>query len=131
MDNLTKDNLTGVNHGDLYSNVPLRYLTATSVIGDKVHNGEDEHLGEIKEIMLDITTGKIDYFILQFGGVLGIGSKYFAIPFGLLKVDAKRKLFILNQPKERLQKAPGFNTYHWPDTNIHLEEVHSYWNFMG
>ena len=131
MENVIKDNLTGVNNGDLFSNVPLKYLTASSIVGDKVVNGAGEDLGEIKDIMIDITTGKIDYYVLEYGGFLGIGSKYFAIPFGLMKVDAKRKLFVLNQSKQILEKAPGFNTYHWPDTNIHLEAVGSYWSFMG
>jgi hypothetical protein len=30
-----------------------------------------------------------------------------------------------------LEEAPGFDMDHWPDTNIHLEDVHSYWSFMG
>ncbi|HEY4876460.1 MAG TPA: PRC-barrel domain-containing protein [Puia sp.] len=128
---LEKDNLTGVNHGNLYSNLPLKYLATSSIIGDKVYNEKDERMGEIKDIMIDITTGKIDYFVIEFGGFLGIGIKYFAIPFGLLRVDAPKKVFIFNQEKEMLEKAPGFDMDHWPDTNIHLEQVYSYWNFMG
>jgi sporulation protein YlmC with PRC-barrel domain len=131
MNNLTEDNLSGINHGQLFPNLPLRYLTASSIIGDKVHNEKGEHLGMIKDIMLDITNGKIDYFVIEFGGVLGIGIKYFAIPFRLLKVDAEKKLFIFSQKREVLEKAPGFDMDHWPDTNIHFDEVHSYWSFMG
>jgi sporulation protein YlmC with PRC-barrel domain len=128
---LTKDNLTGVNQGALFSNRPLKYLTASSIIGDKVHNNTGEHMGEIKDIMIDITSGKIDYFVIEFGGFLGIGIKYFAIPFGLLLVDPVKKAFIFDKSREELQKAPGFDIDHWPDTNIHFEDVHSYWGFMG
>lgn len=130
MNTITLDNLTGTNHGKLYSNIPLKYLTALSIIGDKVRNDQDEHLGEIKDIMIDITTGKIEYFVIEFGGFLGIGIKYFAIPFALLQVDPDKKTFIFNQKKETLEKAPGFDRDHWPDTNIHLEQVYSYWSFM-
>ena len=128
---ITEDNLTGLNTGPLYPNAPLRYLTASSIIGDKVHSREDESLGHIKDIMIDLGTGKIDYYVLEYGGLLGLGSKYFALPAGLLKVDEERKLFVFDQPKERFEKAPGFNDWHWPDTNIHLEHVGAYWNFMG
>ncbi len=131
MDELSKDNLTGMNQGPLYANTPLKYLTASSIIGDKVHNSQDEHMGEIKDIMVDITTGKIDYYVIEFGGFLGIGIKYFAIPFGLLRVDAEKKRFLFDQKRELLEKAPGFNLDHWPDTNIHFEEIHGYWSFMG
>lgn len=131
MENVLKDNLTGANQGKLYPNLPLRYLTASSVTGDKVTNDKGEDLGEIIEIMLDISTGTIDYLVIEFGGFLGIGVKYFAIPFRLLKVDADKKMFIFNQAKEELEKAPGFDMEHWPDTNIHFDEVYSYWSFMG
>jgi sporulation protein YlmC with PRC-barrel domain len=131
MNNLEKDNLTGINQGPLLPNLPLKYLTASSIIGDKVHNEGDEHMGVIKDIMIDVTTGKIEYYVIEFGGFLGIGIKYFAIPFNLLRVDAAKKIYVFNQKKEMLEKAPGFNIDHWPDTNIHIEEMRGYWNFMG
>ena len=131
MEDITKDNLTGMNNEGLYSNTPLKYLTATSVIGDKVHNNNNEKLGEIKDIMLNIVTGNIEYYVIEFGGFLGIGIKYFAIPFHLLRVDPAKKMYIFNQKREILEKAPGFDMDHWPDTNIHLEEINGYWSFMG
>lgn len=130
MDKIHNDNLSGLNEGALYPNQPLKYLTASSIIGDKVRNGKDEHLGEIKDIMLDIHTGKIDYFVVEYGGFLGIGIKYFAVPFRFLQVDAERKMFIFDQPREVLEKAPGFDMDHWPDTNLPLGKVQSYWQFI-
>ena len=131
VNNLTGDNLTGANQGPLFANTPLKYLTASSIIGDKVLNEIDEHLGEIKDIMIDVITGKIDYFIIQFGGFLGVGIKYFAIPFNLVLVDPARRLLIFKQGREALEQAPGFDMDHWPDTNIHLDNVNSYWSFAG
>jgi sporulation protein YlmC with PRC-barrel domain len=131
MPDITEDNLTGKNNEALFANTPLQYLSASSIIGDKVHNNDNEHLGSIKDIMLNIKTGNIEYYIIEFGGFLGIGIKYFAIPFRLLKVDAENKSFIFEQSKEVLRKAPGFDIEHWPETNIHLDEMYGYWNFMG
>ena len=124
------DNLSGQNQGALLPNQKGRFLTASSMVGDKVVNSKQEHLGEIKEIMLDMEGGKIDYFVIEFGGFLGIGIKYFAIPFRLLSLDAANKKFIFNQAREVLEKAPGFDMDHWPDTNLHFDEVHSYWSFI-
>lgn len=128
MENLNEENLSGVNRGEPNQNLPLKHLTATSIIGDKVRNAQDEHLGEIVDMMIDITTGKIEYFVLSFGGFLTVGTKFFAIPFNLLKVDEVNKKFILNQSKEVLEKAPGFDMNHWPETNFHAEET--YWSFV-
>jgi sporulation protein YlmC with PRC-barrel domain len=108
--------------------MPLKFLTASSIIGDKVHNDKGEHMGKIEDIMIDISTGKIEYVVIEFGGFLTIGEKYFAIPFRLLQVDPANKEFIFNQPKEVLEKAPGFDINHWPETNLHGEE--SYWDFV-
>lgn len=124
------DNLSGENKGPLLPNQKGRYLTASSLEGDKVVNPGGEHLGEIKETMLDLESGSIDYFVIEFGGFLGLGVKYFAIPFRLLKLDAPNKRFVFEQAREILEKAPGFDMDHWPDTNLHFDEVHSYWRFI-
>ena len=128
MDTLSNENLTGVNREGAHPNLPLKFLTASSIIGDKVHNSEGEDMGKIEDIMIDITTGKIEYVVIEFGGFLTIGEKYFAIPFRLLQVDAANKAFIFDQPKEMLEKAPGFDMNHWPETNLHGEET--YWSFL-
>jgi hypothetical protein len=125
MNKLTQDDLTGINQGAIYSNVPLKYLTAKSIIGDKIYNGK------IIDIMIDIIEGKIHYFVVEFGGFLGIGIKYFAIPFDALKVDTEKKAYILDQKRETMENAPGFDMDHWPDTNIHLERIDGGWSFMG
>jgi len=131
MTTLEEDNVSGFNHEDLFSKVPLTYLTALSIIGDKVYNDAGEHMGHIKDIMINIVDGSIEYFVVEFGGFLGIGVKYFAIPFHLLRVDPPKKAFTFSQSREMLEKAPGFDMEHWPFTNIHMEKVYSYWSFMG
>ncbi len=126
---LETQNLTGKNREVPDANKPLKYLTASSIIGDKVHNDEGEDMGAIEDIMIDITTGQIEYVVIKFGGFLTINEKYFAIPFNLLKVDPDHKAFVLNQSREVLEKAPGFDMSHWPETNFHKEE--KYWSFLG
>jgi len=127
------DNLSGKNHEGAHPNTPLRFLTASSIIGDKVLNLQGDHLGTIKDIMIDLIAGKVEYVVIELGGFLGIGEKYFAIPFPVLKVDSKKEVFILDQSKETLEKAPGFNKDHWPETNTHeFDNASTYWGgFMG
>ncbi|MEO7043680.1 MAG: PRC-barrel domain-containing protein [Ferruginibacter sp.] len=129
METLINDNFTGVNNDAPNVNVPLKFLTATTVIGDKVWNANGEDMGTIKDVMLDIRTGKIEYFIVEFGGFLGIGEKFFAIPFRLMQVDPARKVFRFNEEKETLKKAPGFDHEHWPGTNAHSNYVTESWSF--
>lgn len=125
-----QDNLTGSNSEGLYPNLPLKCLTATSIIGDKVQNKQGEGLGKIKDIMLNVQTGAIEYYIVEFGGFLGIGEKFFAIPFALLTVDPTKQVYIFDQSREKLEQAPGFDKDHWPETNIHYYEADQHWSFM-
>jgi len=89
-------------------------MDADTLIGDPVVNGAGEDLGEIKAIMLDVTSGRIAYAVLSFGGFLGMGNKLFAIPWTALTLDTTEKRFVLNIAKERLENAPGFDQDHWP-----------------
>ena len=131
--NLNQDNLTGENHEGAHANRPLQILTATSVMQDTIVDPAGEKLGSIKDVMLDVREGKIEYIVMESGGFLGIGEKLFAIPFRLLQVDPKNHAFVLNQDKEVIKNAPGFDKDHWPGTNDHsFESTNSYWGgFMG
>jgi len=126
-----KDNITGENNTGENVNLPLKLLTASSIIGDSVYNNEDEDMGSIIDIMLDIRTGTIEYYIIEFGGFLGIGEKFFAIPFELLHIDPEQKIFRFNEKKETLKQAPGFDKAHWPGTNAHMNYVNDSWSFWG
>jgi len=83
--------------------------------GNDVYNQNDEELGNIKEIMLNMHTGRISYAVLSYGGFLSQGEKLFAVPWEALKLDTKKKRFLLNVDKDRLENAPGFDKDHWPD----------------
>lgn len=92
-----------------------RLMGADTLIGNDVYNHQDEDLGDIKEIMLDVSTGEVSYAVLSFGGFLGMGDKLFAVPWSALKLDTANKRFRLDVKKERLESAPGFNKDAWPD----------------
>jgi sporulation protein YlmC with PRC-barrel domain len=125
------DNRTGTNHEGPDANRPVRNLTATSIIGDKVENPEGDDLGRIDNLMINIGSGKIEYVVLEYGSFLGLGGKLFAIPFSELRLAPGRHVFILNRNEEYLKNSPGFDKNHWPDTNDHTYygDVDSYWGY--
>lgn len=105
-------------------------MGADTLIGDKVVNPQGEDLGKIEEIMIDMNTGRVNYFVLSFGGFMGIGDKLFAIPFHLLKLDPENKQFVLDADKEKLRNAPGFDKHNWPKMSDRTwgEEIHRFYN---
>lgn len=104
-------------------------MGAATLIGNDVYNTKEEDLGDIKEIMLDVQTGKVNYAVLSFGGFLGMGEKLFAVPWGALKLDPVNERFILDVDKEHLKNAPGFDKDHWPDMadQSWIKEIHAYY----
>jgi sporulation protein YlmC with PRC-barrel domain len=133
MKNFNKDNESGKNHEGVNPNMPLKYLTVSSIIGDNVINTKGEHMGAIHDIMIKLSTGMIEYFVIEMGGFLGIGEKFFAFPYRLLIVDSVSETFVLDQELDTLKNAPGFDKEHWPDTNSHqFSNSGAYWgNFVG
>jgi sporulation protein YlmC with PRC-barrel domain len=131
---LIKDNLTGHNQEGSNANWPVRILTASTIIGDRIENTQGEHVGDIKDIMLDVRQGNIAYIVMEHAGILGLNEKLFAIPYHALKLDQVNQKFIINGDKELFENAPGFDKEHWPGTNTHayFQHVGSYWgDFMG
>lgn len=93
-----------------------RTMSATTLIGDAVQNAAGENIGDLKEIMLDVTSGQIAYGVLDFGGFLGMGNKLFAVPWTAFTVDEDKHRLILDVDKETLRNAEGFDQSDWPDT---------------
>ena len=90
-------------------------LSATTMIGDKVVSPEGDDLGTLKELMIDLDEGRVNYAVLSFGGFLGMGDKLFAVPWEALTINTEDHTFILNVDKGQLEDAPGFDKDHWPD----------------
>lgn len=108
-------------------------MAASSFEGEKVVNPQGETLGEIEQIMLDVRGGRIAYAVLAVRGLLGIGDKFFAIPWRAITMDTDNKQFILNVDKERLKNAPGFDKDHWPSMadQSWANEVHAYYGIVA
>lgn len=93
----------------------LALLSSSSLVNTNVKNNENQDIGTITDLMIDITHGKIAYAVLSFGGFMGFGDKLFAIPWRALTVDTVDEKFILNISKDMLEKAEGFDKDNWPD----------------
>ena len=125
--------ITGSAHINDNSGPGPEIMAASSFEGEKVVNAQGETLGEIEAIMLDVRRGRIAYAVLAVGGLLGIGEKFFAIPWRSLTLDTDNKQFILDVDKDRLKNAPGFDKEHWPSMADHswANEVHTYYGTVA
>jgi sporulation protein YlmC with PRC-barrel domain len=89
-------------------------MGADTLLGNDVYNAADEKLGTIKEFMIDMASGRIQYAVLSYGGFLGLGDRLFAVPWQALTLDTQNQRFTLDVSKDMLKDAPGFDKDHWP-----------------
>ncbi|MFZ5829348.1 MAG: PRC-barrel domain-containing protein [Planctomycetota bacterium] len=112
--------------GEAHAHAPRggSIVRLSDIQGLDVHNRANEDLGDIQDLVIDTSSGKIRYAVVSFGGVLGIGDKYFAIPWEKLSFvsegttsagTSKKEHVVLDLPKEVLENAPGFNQNQWPN----------------
>lgn len=90
-------------------------VRADEVIGVKVINANKDTLGKIYQIVINKTSGQVEYVVLDSGSFLGLGGKYFALPWNAIHYDVVEEAFIANIEKEVLKNAPGFDKDDWPE----------------
>lgn len=106
-----------------------RALSASTITGDTVKNANGDDLGNIEEIVIDLDSGRVAYTVLAAGGFLGLGEKFFAIPWDMITVDTDNHEVILDVDKELLEKAPGFDRDNWPEASdrAYQSDVYRYY----
>jgi sporulation protein YlmC with PRC-barrel domain len=84
------------------------------MIGTDVMNPNGDDLGDIKEVVIDPSSGRVAYAVVAFGGFLSMGEKLFAVPYSAFEYDMVKNKYVLDVTKERLEAAPGFDSDNWP-----------------
>ncbi len=88
---------------------------ASKLMGKSVKNRQDEKLGDVKNILVDLSSGRIVAVIISSGGFLGMGDELSAIPPTALRFSSDRDTLQLDASKEMLAAAPHFKANQWPD----------------
>ncbi len=108
----------------------MSMLSSSTMQGTDVKNAKGESLGDIKDLMIDLSSGRVAYAVVEFGGLFGIGSKLFAVPLQAMRQNAADKCFVMDTTKQALENAHGFDKDHWPDfaDRTWQESVHKHYS---
>jgi sporulation protein YlmC with PRC-barrel domain len=90
---------------------------ASKLTGMEVRNKQNEKIGKISDIVIDLKNGRVAYAVLSAGGTLGAGGKNVAVPIQALTVEKGKKDLLLDMDKQQLKDAPGFAKNDWPPLN--------------
>lgn len=103
-------------------------LIASNKVEGTVYNAQGEKLGSIYNFLVGKRSGKVDYPVLQFGGVLGLGADYYPLPWDVLTYDTEQGGYVVNLDKAVLEKAPRYGASDEPSFDRDYgREVHGYY----
>jgi sporulation protein YlmC with PRC-barrel domain len=88
---------------------------ASKFMGTPVKNLQDEKLGKVENILVDLPSGRLVAVIVSSGGFLGMGDELSAVPPTALRFTTDRNTLQLDASKEMLSNAPHFKANQWPD----------------
>jgi len=88
---------------------------ATTLLNARVRSSAGENLGKIEDLAIDPATGNLEYAILSFGGVVGMGKKLVPVPWTSLGISTSRDYVLFDADKESLLNAPSFAPDAWAD----------------
>jgi sporulation protein YlmC with PRC-barrel domain len=84
-------------------------IAASKVKGTDVYNTAGENIGHVEDIILDKLSDKVLFTVLGFGGFLGIGEKYHAMPWSMLDYAPEQGGYVVNLSKQELERAPTYD----------------------
>lgn len=88
---------------------------ATKVMGQPVSNLQDEKIGSVEDLVIDLPSGRVIAVIVSSGGFLGLGDALSVVPPAALRQNAANDGLRLDTTKEALTQAPRFKKGEWPD----------------
>ena len=93
---------------DIATDETTRLIASNKVEGTAVYNRQGEKLGSIYNFMVDKVTGQVDYAVLTFGGLFGMGGDYYPLPWDVLTYDTEKGGYVVNLDKSVLENAPHY-----------------------
>jgi PRC-barrel domain len=104
-------------------------IASSKVEGTAVYNRQGERLGDVYNFMVGKRSGRVAYAVMSFGGFLGIGKRYHALPWSMLTYDTKRGGYVIDADKERLMAAPHFAEGEDPfSRSENMQRIRDYWS---
>ncbi|GLS19349.1 photosystem reaction center subunit H [Labrys miyagiensis] len=83
-------------------------ILASRVQGSSVYNVDREKIGSVEDLVLDKTSNEIMFAVLGFGGLFGVGEKYFPIPWSKLDYDPEAGGYVICVSTDVLETAPSY-----------------------
>jgi len=113
---------------DIATDETDRLIASNKVEGTAVFDAQGEKLGTIYNFMVDKDSGQVEYAVLQFGGLFGLGADYYPLPWEKLSYDVDEGGYVVDIDKETLEDAPRYGDDDEPAYDrAYGEQVYGYY----
>jgi sporulation protein YlmC with PRC-barrel domain len=89
----------------------------SELIGKDVNDVAGKDVGEIEDLVVDMSNGKIRYAVLEFDRSWNLNDKLLALPMRTFTYTADRGDLILNVDKAAIETDRVFDKNRWPNLN--------------
>jgi sporulation protein YlmC with PRC-barrel domain len=93
---------------------PLRIVGAESVMGSAVVDRHGQRIGELRDIMLDLSTGRIAYAVIALGSP-GPMATLIVVPWNAVHPDHEAQRLRINAHADWIKRAPSIQEGYGPD----------------
>lgn len=93
---------------DIATDETDRLIASNKVEGTSVFDAQGEKLGTIYNFMVNKDSGQVEYAVLQFGGLFGLGADYYPLPWEKLSYDVDEGGYVVDIDREALEDAPRY-----------------------
>lgn len=83
-------------------------IASSRVEGTAVYNRQGEKLGTVSHFMVGKRNGRVEYAVMSFGGLFGMGANYHPLPWDVLTYDTDKGGYVVDLDKDRLEGAPSY-----------------------
>lgn len=99
---------------------PEEMICVASVTDATVHGSNNESVGHLDAIIMDMKTGEAQFGIVGDGGTLGVNEKYTAVPFNALKFRHNREQVdvSINATPSEVKAAPSVTPSGYPELEL-------------
>lgn len=88
-----------------YATAAAADLRATELVGKKVEGRRGEDFGKVKELVIDLEENRVAYAVMAREGVLGIGEKPVALPYGELAIAPGAESVLVERKPQPTKKG--------------------------
>ncbi len=79
-------------------------------------------LGTVREMFVDLASGRVEFLIVEVGGLLGGSGKFHPVPWSAVAHDSVAGAFQAARTKDEFKASPSYDrdqladvNYAWPD----------------